>query len=96
MVVCSYGEKRDFEEATLKVTPGGDMGNKIYDDLDKLPAAPRVDISETDLLLLERAARAIGASALLRVVAPYWSDAVGANRPGNLKASSVATGACTV
>ena len=37
------------------------MGNEIYDDLDELPAAPRVDISEPDLVLLERAARAIGA-----------------------------------
>jgi len=37
------------------------MGNEIYDDLDELPAAPRVDIPEADLVLLERAARAIGA-----------------------------------
>jgi len=37
------------------------MGNEIYDDLDELPAAPRVDIPAADLLLLERAARAIGA-----------------------------------
>ena len=37
------------------------MGNEIYDDLDELPAAPRVDIPEADLALLERAARAIGA-----------------------------------
>jgi hypothetical protein len=37
------------------------MGNEIYDDLDELPAAPRVDISEPDQVLLERAARAIGA-----------------------------------
>jgi hypothetical protein len=37
------------------------MGNEIYDDLNELPAAPRVDISEPDLVLLERAARAIGA-----------------------------------
>ena len=37
------------------------MGNEIYDDLNELPAAPRIDISEPDLVLLERAARAIGA-----------------------------------
>ena len=37
------------------------MANEIYDDLDELPAAPRIDISEVDLALLERAARAIGA-----------------------------------
>lgn len=37
------------------------MDNEIYDDLDELPAAPRVDIPDTDLVLLERAARAIGA-----------------------------------
>lgn len=60
MGVCSYWEKRDFVEATLKVTPGGEIGNEIYDDLDELPAAPRVDIPDSDLELLERAARAIG------------------------------------
>lgn len=37
------------------------MGNESYDDLDQLPAAPRIDIPEPDLVLLERAARAIGA-----------------------------------
>jgi len=37
------------------------MGNEIYDDLDEPPKAPRIDISEPDLVLLERAARAIGA-----------------------------------
>ena len=37
------------------------MGNEIYDDLNELPAAPRVDILEPDLVVLERAARAIGA-----------------------------------
>jgi len=37
------------------------MGNEIYDDLDELAAAPRVDIPAADLVLLERAARAIGA-----------------------------------
>ena len=37
------------------------MGNEIYDDLDELPALPRVDIPHADLVLLERAARAIGA-----------------------------------
>lgn len=37
------------------------MGNEIYDDLDELPTAPRVDIPDSDLDLLERAARAIGA-----------------------------------
>jgi hypothetical protein len=37
------------------------MGNEIYDDLDELPAAPRIDIPATDLVLLERAANAIGA-----------------------------------
>jgi hypothetical protein len=38
------------------------MGNEIYDDLDELPAPPRVDIPVSDLALLERAARAIGAA----------------------------------
>jgi len=37
------------------------MGNEIHDDLDELPAPPRVDIPAADLVLLERAARAIGA-----------------------------------
>jgi len=37
------------------------MENEIYDDLDELPAPPRVDIPTADLVLLERAARAIGA-----------------------------------
>lgn len=37
------------------------MGNEIYDDLDELPASPRIDIPAADLALLERAARAIGA-----------------------------------
>ena len=37
------------------------MGNEIYDDLDELPAPPRVDIPAPDLVLLERAAKAIGA-----------------------------------
>jgi len=37
------------------------MGNEIYDDLDELPALPRVDIPAADLVLLEQAARAIGA-----------------------------------
>ena len=37
------------------------MGNEIYDDLDELAAAPRVDIPAADLVLLERAARAIDA-----------------------------------
>ena len=37
------------------------MGNEIYDELDELPAPPRVDIPAADLVLLERAARAIGA-----------------------------------
>jgi len=37
------------------------MANEIYDDLDELPAAPRIDISKVDLALLERAAQAIGA-----------------------------------
>jgi hypothetical protein len=36
------------------------MGNEIYDDLDELPAPPRADIPAADLVLLERAARAIG------------------------------------
>jgi len=39
----------------------GTMGNEIYDDLDELPAPPRVDIPVADLALLERAARAIDA-----------------------------------
>ncbi|GAA0412735.1 hypothetical protein ACFOY5_04490 [Massilia aurea] len=37
------------------------MRNEIYDELDELPAALRVDIPAADLALLERAARAIGA-----------------------------------
>ena len=37
------------------------MGNEIYDDLDELPPTPRFDIPAADLVLLERAARAIGA-----------------------------------
>jgi len=37
------------------------MEKEIYDDLDELPAPPRVDIPADDLVLLERAARAIGA-----------------------------------
>jgi hypothetical protein len=37
------------------------MGNEIYDDLDDLPAAPRIDIPAADLVLLERAAKALGA-----------------------------------
>jgi hypothetical protein len=37
------------------------MGNEIYDDLNELPAAPRVEISEPNLVLLDQAARAIGA-----------------------------------
>jgi len=40
------------------------MANEIYDDLDELPAAPQIDISEVDLALLERAAWAIGAMRL--------------------------------
>jgi hypothetical protein len=37
------------------------MGNEIYDDLEELPAPPRIDIPDADFVLLERAARAIGA-----------------------------------
>lgn len=37
------------------------MENGNYDDMDELPAPPKVDIPESDLALLERAARAIGA-----------------------------------
>jgi len=37
------------------------MSNEIYDDLDELPSLPRVDIPAADLVLLEQAARAIGA-----------------------------------
>jgi hypothetical protein len=37
------------------------MGNEIYDELDELTAAPRVDIPEAALMLLEHAAHAIGA-----------------------------------
>jgi hypothetical protein len=40
------------------------MGDEIYDDLDELPAAPRIDIPATDLVLLERAANAIGAGSV--------------------------------
>ncbi|MBD8654091.1 hypothetical protein IFT68_00430 [Oxalobacteraceae sp. CFBP 13730] len=40
------------------------MNDEIDDNLDELPAAPRVDILDADLVLLERAARAIGASRL--------------------------------
>lgn len=36
------------------------MSNEIYDGLDELPPAPRIDIPAADLLLLERAARVIG------------------------------------
>jgi hypothetical protein len=79
MGVCSYGEKQEFEEATLKVTPRGEMGNEMYDDRDELPAAQRVDISEPDLMLLELAARAIGAVRVEVVdgegyVNLYWVD----------------------
>jgi len=37
------------------------MEKEIYDDLDELPAPPRVDIPGADLVLLERAAHSIGA-----------------------------------
>jgi hypothetical protein len=37
------------------------MGNEIYDDLDELPTAPQIDIPGADLVILEQAARAIGA-----------------------------------
>lgn len=37
------------------------MSNEIYGELDELPAPPRVDIPDADLVLLEREARAIGA-----------------------------------
>lgn len=37
------------------------MNNEMAGDLDELPERPRLDILEADLLLLERAARAIGA-----------------------------------
>jgi len=37
------------------------MDNEIYDDLDELPPPPRVDIPAADLVLMEQAARAIGA-----------------------------------
>ena len=37
------------------------MSNEIYDELDELPMPPRVDIPYSDLVLLDRAARAIGA-----------------------------------
>jgi hypothetical protein len=37
------------------------MDNEMAGDLEELPERPRMDISETDLMLLERAARAIGA-----------------------------------
>ena len=37
------------------------MDNEIAGDLGRLPRQPRVDLSEADLMLLERAARAIGA-----------------------------------
>lgn len=40
------------------------MNDEIDDNLDELPAATRVDILDADLVLLERAARAIGASRL--------------------------------
>jgi hypothetical protein len=38
------------------------MDDEIVDNVDELPAAPRVDIPDADLVLLERAARAIGAA----------------------------------
>jgi hypothetical protein len=44
MGVFFYGEKQGFEEARLKVTPGGQMGDEMSDDLVELPAAQRVDI----------------------------------------------------
>ena len=37
------------------------MDNEIGGDLDELPERPRVDIPKADFVLLERAARAIGA-----------------------------------
>jgi hypothetical protein len=37
------------------------MDNEMAGDLDELPERPRVDIPESDFVLLERAARAIGA-----------------------------------
>jgi hypothetical protein len=37
------------------------MDNETYEDLDEVPAPPRMDIPAADLALLERAARAIGA-----------------------------------
>lgn len=37
------------------------MDNEIGGDLDELPERPRMDISKADFVLLERAARAIGA-----------------------------------
>jgi hypothetical protein len=40
------------------------MDNEIAGDLGEPPERPRVDISEADLALLERAARAIGAARL--------------------------------
>lgn len=37
------------------------MANENYDDLDELPTAPRIDISEVDLRQLKQAARSISA-----------------------------------
>jgi len=57
------------------------MGDEIYDYLDKLPAAPRVDILDSDLALLERAASAIGAA---RVEVAYGEGYVNCTLPTNL------------
>jgi len=37
------------------------MDNEIDGDMEELPGQPRVDVPESDLILLQRAARAIGA-----------------------------------
>lgn len=37
------------------------MNDEVHDDLDELPAAPRIDIPAADRELLELAARALGA-----------------------------------
>jgi hypothetical protein len=48
------------------------MDNDIYDDLDELPAPPRKSIPEADRLLLELAARAIGAVRVEDVDGEEW------------------------
>jgi hypothetical protein len=67
LIACSAEPGDAFQPAALAccgriaAALETNMGNEIYDDLDELPPAPRVDIPDADLVLLEGAARAIGA-----------------------------------